>query len=174
MSCSVSDGSLISALRFRVSHMVQRASVTMAEDDIYRTSTQYRLWSFTAESLASLRSTTNSLAADRVRAAIKRLRQSQSSGADAAPADDIVGESGIARQVQEHNEVDCLSVEEEKKLVGYYCSRAMELADFCDFPTNVKVSPRAQCHTRFLHKLTLGCRLQPYNTSSASTYPTLP
>ncbi|MCJ1304032.1 hypothetical protein MMC08_006844 [Hypocenomyce scalaris] len=110
----------------------------MAEDDIYRTSTQYRLWSFTAESLASLRSTTNSLAADRVRAAIKRLRQSQSSGTDAAPADEIAGESGDARQVQEHNQVDCLSVEEEKKLVGYYCSRAMELADFCDFPTNVK------------------------------------
>lgn len=111
----------------------------MTEDDIYRTSTQYRLWSFTPESLASLRSTTNSLAADRVRAAIKRLRQSQSIGTDASTADGNGGESEPVEQAQEQNVVDCLSVEEEKKLVGYYCSRAMELADFCDFPTNVKV-----------------------------------
>lgn len=111
----------------------------MTEDDVYRTSTQYRLWSFTPESLASLRSMTNSLAADRVRAAIKRLRQSQSSGADASTADEDRGQGGEAEQTQVQNVVDCLSIEEEKKLVGYYCSRAMELADFCDFPTNVRV-----------------------------------
>lgn len=111
----------------------------MTEDDIYRTSTQYRLWSFTPESLASLRSTTNSLAADRVRAAIKRLRQSQSSGTGGPTAAGNGGESEQVEQAQEQSVVDCLSVEEEKKLVGYYCSRAMELADFCDFPTNVKV-----------------------------------
>ena len=116
--------------------MAQQASTVMTEDDIYRTSTQYRLWSFTPNALASLRSTTNSLAADRVRAAIKRLRQSQTSSTDAPAAH---GQSGEAKQVQEQNVVECLSVEEEKMLVGYYCSKAMELADFCDFPTNVKV-----------------------------------
>lgn len=119
--------------------MAQQASAAMNEDDIYRTSTQYRLWSFTPDSLASLRSTTNSLAADRVRAAIKRLRQSQTSGTDAPAAHENGGQSGTVKRLQEQNVVDCLSVEEEKMLVGYYCLKAMELADFCDFPTNVKV-----------------------------------
>lgn len=51
--------------------------VTMAltEDDIYRASTQFRLWSYTPESLASLRETTNKLAAERVLAAIARTDQ---------------------------------------------------------------------------------------------------
>ena len=126
----------------------------MTEDDIYRTSTQYRLWSFTPESLFSLRATTNSLATDRVRAAIKRLRPLQISGPEVPPADEHGGESGPVEQAQEQRVVDCLSVEEEKKLVGYYCSRAMELADFCDFPTNVKVGGEVGCHMRSLHQLT--------------------
>ncbi|SLM39531.1 CyclinH/Ccl1 [Lasallia pustulata] len=122
----------------------------MNEDDIYRTSTQYRLWSFTPDSLASLRSTTNSLAADRVRAAIKRLRQSQASGSDAPAAHENGGQSGTVKRLQEQNVIDCLSVEEEKMLVGYYCSKAMELADFCDFPTNVKVGRRPGWQMRSL------------------------
>ena len=91
------------------------------EDDIYRTSTQYRLWAFTPESLASLRSTTNSLAADGVRVAIRSVRDQKK----AADGMDV--------------EVDCLTVAEEQKLLGFYCVKAMQLADFCDFPTNVKV-----------------------------------
>lgn len=46
--------------------------MALTEDAIYRTSTQYRLWSYTPESLASLRQTTNKLAVDRVLAAIAR------------------------------------------------------------------------------------------------------
>ena len=94
---------------------------TLTEDDIYRTSTQYRLWSFTRESLASLRSTTNLLATESVRAAIKSSLIS--SRVDDAP----------------EKEVDYLTVEEEQKLVGFYCVKAMQFADFCEFPTNVKV-----------------------------------
>ena len=108
---------------------------TMTEDEIYRTSTQYRLWSFTRESLVSLRSTTNASAADSVRAAINSLHiqnaksvlTDQQSAVDAAQNQDAP------------KEVDCLTVEEEQKLVGFYCLKAMQFADFCDFPTNVKV-----------------------------------
>ena len=92
----------------------------MLEDDIYRSSTQYRLWSYTSDSLASLRSTTNALAAARVRDAIQRLRL----------------ENG---QANAQEDVDCLTVDEEQKLVGFYCIKAMDFADFLDFPTNVKV-----------------------------------
>lgn len=103
-------------------------TTNMAEDDIYRTSTQYRLWSFTQESLASLRSSTNSSAADSVRAAVQKLSSAKPAGKD-----------GDATDGKEAPEVDCLTVEEEQKLVGYYCVKAMQFADFCEFPTNVKV-----------------------------------
>lgn len=99
----------------------------MTEDDVYRTSTQYRLWSFTQDALQSMRSQTNSLAADGVRTAIQSLNSSSVDGSETNSRSNI------------SNEVDCLTVEEEQKLVGFYCMRTMEFADFCDFPTNVKV-----------------------------------
>lgn len=104
----------------------------MTEDDIYRTSTQYRLWSFTRESLATLRSTTNASAADGVRAAI----QSQHTG---QARSDTAKEGSNDKPADSVKEVDCLTVEEEQKLVGFYCVKAMQFADFCEFPTNVKV-----------------------------------
>ena len=105
----------------------------MTEDDIYRTSTQYRLWSFTPESLASLRSVTNASAADGVRAAIQSQHTSRA-GLDTARegTNDNISDSA--------KEVDCLTVEEEQRLVGFYCVKAMQFADFCEFPTNVKVT----------------------------------
>ena len=95
----------------------------MNEDDIYRSSTQYRLWSFSEKALAELRSSTNTLAATRVRDAIKRVRAGNGGGG--GDGDDTV---------------ECLTLEEEQKLVGYYCAQAMDFSDFCGFPTTVKVS----------------------------------
>ena len=106
----------------------------MTEDDIYRTSTQYRLWSFTRESLASLRATTNASAADGVRAAIK----SQHSGQAGSETPNGKTSDRVSDPAKD---VDCLTVEEEQKLVGFYCVKAMQFADFCEFPTNVKVIP---------------------------------
>ena len=99
----------------------------MTEDDIYRTSTQYRIWSFSRELLLSLRSTTNESAAEGVKAALhtqKAAEQEQSSKQDS---------NGSPPQ-----EVDCLSVDEEQKLVVFYCVQNMRFADFCEFPTKVK------------------------------------
>lgn len=101
----------------------------MTEDEIYRTSTQYRMWSFTPESLASLRSTTNALAADGVKAAVKSKRAEVEQGSD----------DGRPRTPAAAFEVDCLTVEEEQRLVGYYCLQTMDFAAFCEFPTNVMV-----------------------------------
>ena len=97
---------------------------TLTEDDLYRSSTQYRLWSFTRESLASLRSTTNATAAAGVKAAIKN-RNSQ--------------EASAHHNGSTQAEVECLTVEEETKLVEYYCLQTMQLADFSNLSTNVKV-----------------------------------
>ena len=103
----------------------------MTEDDIYRTSTQYRLWSYTEESLASLRSTTNELAVIRVKDAIQRVHL--------AKKEELEKQGEGSHNGLERGDVDCLTVEEEQKLVSFYCVKAMELADFCEFPTNVKV-----------------------------------
>ena len=103
----------------------------MTEDEAYRASTQYRLWSFTPEALEELRVSTNSLASEHVRAAIKRARD---------------GQVREATSDADEREIECLTVAEELKLVGYYCRKAMDLSDFCSFPTNVKVvlqSPRS-------------------------------
>lgn len=97
----------------------------MTEDEIYRTSTQYRLWSFTPETLASLRATTNAAAADGVRDAFRNLNLKTSE----------------SENVRENGEVDCLTIEEEQKIVDYYCRRTLDFVDFCEYPTNVKVNP---------------------------------
>lgn len=107
----------------------------LSEDDIYRTSTQYRLWSFTRDSLSSLRSTTNQSAADGVRAALKTIHSHQTAG----DSEEQSSHDEAARPTNYLKEVDCLTVEEELKLVGFYCVKTMQFADFCEFPTNVKV-----------------------------------
>jgi len=120
--------------------------LSMTEDDIYRTSTQYGLWSFTSEALAAIRLKTNAQAAERVRAAIKRrqgTRTTERSGSGREPAeagkDERTERNGSGEGTGRETQVECLTVEEEQKLVGFYCVKAMELADFCNFPTNVKV-----------------------------------
>ena len=113
----------------------------LTEDDIYRSSTQYRLWSFTRESLTSLRSATNASAADGVRAAIQTQHSARVDTAKDEHSDSVADSA---------KEVDCLTVEEEQKLVGFYCLKAMQFADFCEFPTNVKV---IEIHpTGFVHQ----------------------
>ncbi|KAF2086910.1 cyclin-like protein [Saccharata proteae CBS 121410] len=68
----------------------------LSEDEIYRTSTQFRAWSFTPEKLRSIRENTNKLAAERVSQSIARHKP------DAGP-------------------VDCLTPEEEQVIVVRYC-----------------------------------------------------
>lgn len=132
----------------------------MTEDEIYRTSTQYRLWSFTPKSLHSMRSTTNSRAAEGVRTAVRTAADTSKAAAkvDTNEMNSDGVESPLppsARAPQVPQEVDCLTVEEEQKLVGFYCLKAMEFADFCDFPTNVKVYSSIIGRTFF--RLPLGC-----------------
>ena len=140
----------------------------MTEDEIYRTSTQYRLWSFTPHALASLRSTTNELAVEGVKSAIK----SQRAEARGEGVED--GERAKARSASP--EIDCLTVEEEQRLVGYYCLKTMEFANFCDFPTNVMVlhSSKLRSKNALEVRLTPENRPPQCNISSASTSPIPP
>jgi cyclin H len=107
----------------------------MSEDERYRTSTQYRLWSFSTSSLNSLREATNLNAANRVRAAVQRLREARA----ASSAETSEAENGKPSSALPEGEVDCLTVEEELKLVVFYCRQTIQLGTHLDVPTDVKV-----------------------------------
>lgn len=114
--------------------------LTMIEDEIYRKSSQYRLWSFTSESLQSLRVTTNAVASDRVRAAQRRARETQqaSNSSTSTP-----NPSDTDSKAADEKTVDCLTPEEEQDLVRYYCEQTVELGERYrpPLPTIVRVCP---------------------------------
>ncbi|KAF8425660.1 cyclin-like protein [Tirmania nivea] len=132
------------------------------EDAIYRASSQHRLWSFTAESLAGVRKATNAAAAAQVREAIARAREKKKANGAAArngtanatgrggdgnggggpvnsdagtPVDGCGNGNG-----PDGREIECLTAEEELKLVRYYCRKIMDIATVFEFPTNVKAT----------------------------------
>lgn len=74
----------------------------MIEDDIYRTSTQYRYWSFTSAQLAHLRQTTNDLASTRVRHAIQKV-------------------NGLTASIE------TLTVSEELAIIAWGCEKILEI-----------------------------------------------
>ncbi|KAF2093926.1 cyclin-like protein [Rhizodiscina lignyota] len=118
----------------------------MTEDEIYRTSTQYRLWSFTPEKLASLRNSTNALAAERVKAAIKKSRESgqaqPAASADSSGFSTPLGENGQANgsaHGDKDAEVETLTVDEERMLVEYYCSQAKTIGEAKEFSFPIHV-----------------------------------
>jgi len=75
----------------------------ITEDDIYRTSSQYRLWSFSPESLAALRRKTHEIAVERIE------KQRKGTNVDA--------------------KVDYLSEEECLRLVQKYCDNLIITAN---------------------------------------------
>lgn len=116
----------------------------MLEDDIYRTSTQYRLWSFTEDSLRAVRANTNATASQRVRAAVRRARDARQASAAPSRSDTPEG-AGTPRSTAgtegAEREIECLTPEEELDLVQYYCEKTMELGDEYKppLPTAVRV-----------------------------------
>ena len=108
-------------------------SQLLSEDDIYRTSTQYRLWSFSAESLAALRKQTHDLAIERAR---------QYAGDRAVQnGDGDVHMNGTSHEngTSDGGRVECLTGEEELRLVQRYCDQIRSTSDHFKWPVNVKV-----------------------------------
>lgn len=115
----------------------------MIEDDFYRSSSQYRLWSFTRESLNSIRANTNAIASERVRAAQRRAKaavQSNTPSATGTPTPTPSDAEGKPEAGSE-KEVECLTPEEELELVQYYCEQTLELGGMYKepLPTTVRV-----------------------------------
>jgi len=127
----------------------------LTEDDLYRTSTQYRNWSFTPAQLTAQRQKTNQQASERVRAAHARQRVQRARQVDGSASDSERNGSGIENgdntpiSIAE-GEVDCLTVEEEMKLLESFCDRTRDLGDFCKFSAEVTVSLFLQEHERIL------------------------
>ncbi|GAO46460.1 hypothetical protein G7K_0691-t1 [Saitoella complicata NRRL Y-17804] len=85
----------------------------MKDDDTYRQSSQFQLWSFSSFKLRSLREAVNAAAADRVR---KNLVEEKNVESATTNGDgDANGEGGIR--------VECLTPEEEQVLVDFYADR---------------------------------------------------
>ncbi|KAG0156068.1 hypothetical protein PDIDSM_3244 [Penicillium digitatum] len=100
----------------------------MIEDDLYRASSQYRLWSYTEPSLQSLRASTNAVASERVRAALRRSRETHQSTASSAVGTPIPG-INVEINNKDEKDVECLTPEEELVLVRYYCEKTLELGE---------------------------------------------
>lgn len=132
----------------------------LTEDDLYRRSSQYKHWSFTPAELARLRQKTNQQASERVKANVARQRAQRAKNLDTPAAS--ASESERANTPGAENgatvpdtEVDCLTVDEEMKLVDKFCETALELGKFIGVLPEVTVcaspniSPIPPCvHTR--------------------------
>jgi cyclin H len=107
---------------------------TMIEDEVYRTSSQYRNWSYTREALASLRQSTNDLASERVRIAIRRARHAKSL------QDDF--ENGVGKTNGgdlDNSTIDTLTVEEELKIVSWFSSKIIEIGGAMEPPIPMEI-----------------------------------
>ena len=107
----------------------------MSEDERYRKSSQYRDWSFTPNALLDLRTITNQNAAFRVREAVQRVREARA----ISSSNTSDTENGRSNSAISEGEIDCLTVEEELKLVTFYCRQTIQLGDHLKLPTEVKV-----------------------------------
>lgn len=108
----------------------------MHEDDIYRTSTQYRIWSYTPATLATLRTKTNAHAAEKVRAAIKRTRTAQQGQNGSENSLPVQGSS------DKDGDIKCLTVEEELKIVRWHCGKIMEMGEVMEPPIPIEIRVR--------------------------------
>ncbi|OLL26931.1 Cyclin CCL1 [Neolecta irregularis DAH-3] len=85
----------------------------MKEDDLYRQTSQFRLWSFTPTALQDLRRRTNSAAIEKI--------------------SDLIREDG-----KETSGVDFLSWEEELELVNFYVKKMNDIAGVFKLPSSIK------------------------------------
>ncbi|POS82502.1 hypothetical protein EPUL_004237 [Erysiphe pulchra] len=103
----------------------------ISEDERYRMSSQFRLWSFSPQALYELRRVTNQTAADRVREAFRRARAAQNSSGE---TEEIHGTG------KKEQDVEYLTVEEELKLLAFYCRQTLQLGDHLNLPSDVKAT----------------------------------
>lgn len=105
-----------------MTHQLPPEVRALTEDDIYRTSSQFRVWSFSPESLAARRTKTHEIA-------IERIERQRNNGANNALDD---GQNNGEK-------LDYLTEHEELRLVQKYCDMIRATNDNLSWPANVKV-----------------------------------
>lgn len=105
-----------------MTHQLPPEVRVLTEDDIYRTSSQFRVWSFSPESLAARRTKTHEIA-------IERIERQRSKGA--------LGDQ--QNNQQDGERLDYLTEHEELRLVQKYCDMIRATNDNLSWPANVKV-----------------------------------
>ncbi|KAF2847329.1 cyclin-like protein [Plenodomus tracheiphilus IPT5] len=110
----------------------------VTEDSLFRSSTQFKHWSFTKPQLDAQRRTTNVLATERVKANVARLRaqRAESDG----PISGVETGSGTSTPnpgAAPTSDLACLTAEEELKIVDDFCERAVKLGTHCGYNYNV-------------------------------------
>jgi cyclin H len=108
-----------------MTHQLPPEVRVLTEDDIYRTSSQFRVWSFSPESLAARRTKTHEIA-------IERIEKQRSTGANNAFGSDHNGRSNGEK-------LEYLTEHEELRLVQKYCDMIRVTNDNLSWPANVKV-----------------------------------
>jgi hypothetical protein len=141
---------------------------TMIEDEAYRTSSQYRNWSYTREALASLRQSTNDLASERVRAAIRRARHVKSLQNDV----DNGGENTDRGSDWDDSAIDTLTVEEELKIVSWFSSKIIEIGGAMEPPIPMEIRVLQFPLPPMLHARRRHVRLNAYESHSVLPYNT--
>jgi cyclin H len=113
----------------------------MIEDDSYRASSQYRLWSYTKESLARIRHETNQLASDRVKAAFRRAHTVSRAAQNGGSHDGALPNEANQAEVSTV-EIETLTVDEELKIVEWGCSKIVDMGEAMNprIPSHVVVS----------------------------------
>ena len=153
------------------------------EDDRYRQSTQFRLWSFSPAQLAELRAKTNSLARQNISERLASSTASSSTVASAnpsgsntpipgqntpTPATDPTQVSAASAPADAPTEStssinkpplpDFLTPADEEQLLRYYTVQSLSAAEFCQLPTEIRATSAI-----FLRRF--------YVTHSIMTYP---
>ena len=108
-----------------MTHQLPPEVRALTEDDIYRTSSQFRIWSFSPESLAAQRAKTHEIA-------IERIERQRNKGTNGALGGDQNGQ-------QNGEKVEYLTEHEELRLVQKYCDMIRVTNDNLSWPANVKV-----------------------------------
>ncbi|CBY01207.1 hypothetical protein IAQ61_012078 [Plenodomus lingam] len=111
----------------------------ITEDSLYRSSTQFKHWSFTQAQLDAQRRTTNLLATERVKANVARLRaqRAEHDGATSGVDNGSGTSTPLDPGAETTSDLVCLTAEDELKIVDDFCERAVKLGTHCGYNYNV-------------------------------------
>ncbi|KAK6464832.1 cyclin-like protein [Scheffersomyces coipomensis] len=108
--------------------------VTISNDDLYRRSTQFELWSFTQESLDKAKQKANKtgqlLAQERFNQAFNKSKSENPELFERYKDDELNPQTLIT----------LLTYEEESKFIQFYCQNIVQTTDYFRMPTQVKLT----------------------------------